>query len=90
MSATTVRLRPEIEKELDALAASSRRTKSWLINEAVGDYIARQKSGQARWEETLQAMESVAQGRVASGDAVHTWLKSWGSTTESEPPKAGE
>lgn len=89
MNATTVRLRPEIEKELDAMAASSRRTRSWLINEALGDYIARRKTGQARWEETLQAMESVAQGHAVPAETVHAWLKSWGTAAESKPPKAG-
>lgn len=90
MSVTTVRLRPDIEKDLETLAASSRRTKSWLINEALDDYIARRKTAETRWEDTLQAMESVAQGRVASGEAVHAWLKSWGTPNESKPPKVGE
>jgi len=41
-------------------------------------------------EETLEAMESVAQGKVVSGAAVHTWLRSWGATDELPPPKVGE
>lgn len=89
MNATTVRLRPEIEKGLDEMAASTRRTKSWLINEALGDYLARKESGQARWEETLQAVASVAQGHVASGKDVHAWLQTWGKNNEIKPPKAG-
>lgn len=45
---------------------------------------------QTRWQETLKAMESVAQGRVVSGEAVHDWLRSWGTTSELSPPKAGQ
>jgi len=41
---------------------------------------------QIRWQETLEAMESVAQGRVIPGDAVHAWLESWGSADELPPP----
>ncbi len=62
MSATTVRLQPEIEKNLEAMAGKLHRTKSWLINQALKEYIERQELEQARWQETMKAMESVAQG----------------------------
>jgi predicted transcriptional regulator len=39
-----------------------------------------------RWQETLEAIESVAQGRVVPGEAVHAWLSSWGSPDELPPP----
>lgn len=90
MSATTVRLQPEIEKSLDAMSVQLHRTKSWLINQALKEFIQRQEQEQARWRETLEAMESVAQGNVVSGEAVHAWLRSWGSTDELPPPKAGQ
>lgn len=90
MSATTVRLRPEVEQDLEAMATSSRRSKSWLINEALHDYIQHKKAEQARWNETVQAMESVARGHVASGESVHAWLESWGTPDEHQPPKAGK
>jgi predicted transcriptional regulator len=35
-------------------------------------------------------MDSVAQGNVVSGDAVHAWLRSWGSADELPPPKVGQ
>ena len=90
MSATTVRLQPEIEKSLDAMSVQLHRTKSWLINQALKEFIQRQEQEQARWRETLEAMESVAQGNVVSGEAVHAWLRSRGSTDELPPPKAGQ
>lgn len=49
-----------------------------------------QQQEQTRWQETLKAMESVAQGRVVSGEAVHDWLRSWGAASELSPPKAGQ
>lgn len=90
MSVTTVRLRPEVESELVALADESRRPKSWLINEALAQYIAQHKESQERWRQTVAAMESVAQGYVVSGESVHQWLRSWGTEDELAPPKAGE
>ena len=90
MSVTTVRLQPEVEEGLEAMAGKLHRTKSWLINQALREFLERQEQEQVRWQETLQAMESVAQGKVTSGEAVHAWLRSWGSADELAPPKAGE
>jgi predicted transcriptional regulator len=90
MSVTTVRLQPEVEENLNAMADRLQRSKSWLINQAVSEFIERQVLEQSRWQETLNAMESVARGKVVTGDAVHTWLQSWGSSNELLPPKAGQ
>jgi predicted transcriptional regulator len=88
MSITTVRLQPDIEQGLQATAGALHRSKSWVINQAVKEFIERQELEKQRWQETLQAMESVAQGRVVSGESVHEWLNSWGSSNELQVPKA--
>lgn len=90
MSVTTVRLQPEVEENLNAMAGKLQRSKSWVINQALSEFFERQMLEQSRWQETLKAMESVAQGNVVSGEAVHTWLQSWGSPNELQPPKAGQ
>lgn len=90
MSVTTVRLQPEVEESLLDMAQKLQRSKSWLINQALREYFERQSLEQDRWQETLQAMESVAQGKVVSGEAVNTWLQSWGSADELSPPKTGQ
>ncbi len=89
MSVTTVRLQPEVEASLESMAGKLHRTRSWLINQALREYIQRQEQEHIRWQETLKAMESVAQGKVVSSEAVHTWLRSWGSPDELPPPKTG-
>ncbi|MGB9428315.1 MAG: ribbon-helix-helix protein, CopG family [Gammaproteobacteria bacterium] len=90
MSVTTVRLQPELEKSLETMAGKLHRSKSWLINQAIKEFIANQKLEQARWQETLAAMESVTRGKTVSGEAVHAWLRSWGSDNELPPPKSGQ
>lgn len=90
MSITTVRLQPEIEEHLIAMAAKLRRSKSWLINQALAEFMDRQALEQSRWQETLTAMESVAQGKLVSASAVHDWLHSWGRPDELRPPKTGQ
>lgn len=44
--------------------------------------MERSSTEQQRWNETLRAMESAAQGNLISGDAVHEWLASWGTPDE--------
>lgn len=90
MSITTVRLPPEAEKDLELLAGKLERSKGWIINQALTEYLAKHRREQQRWQETLDAMESVAQGRVVSSDKVHQWLRSWGSEDELPAPGVGE
>ncbi len=90
MSVTTVRLQPEVESGLEAMADKLHRSKNWLVNQAIREFVARQEQEQSRWSETLTAMGSVAQGKVVSGQAVHAWLESWGSPNELSPPKVGK
>ncbi len=88
MSVTSIRLQPEVESGLEAMSDKLHRSKNWLINQAIREFVARQELEQSRWKETLTAMESVAHGRVVSGQAVHSWLESWGTSNELPPPRA--
>lgn len=89
MTVTTVRLQPDVESGLEAMSGKLQRSKNWLVNQAIREFVARQEQAQSRWNKTLAAMESVAQGSTVPGDAVHAWLASWGSADEILPPKAG-
>lgn len=90
MSITSVRLPSEIDHALSDAAQKLQRSKSWLINQALKEFLEREKLLQSRWEDTAEAMESVAAGRIISGDAMHQWLQSWGSSDELMPPKVGQ
>ena len=86
MSVTTVRLQAEVEAHLDAIAKRLHRSKGWVINQALAEYIEKQRLEQARWQQTLEAMESAAQGRVVDASEVHEWLSSWGTGGERDAP----
>jgi len=90
MSVTTVRLQPDIELDLQSVINSTQRSRNWLINQAIREFIDRQGLEQKRWTETLQAIESVSQGKVVSGESVNAWLKSWGTDKETAPPEVGQ
>jgi len=88
MGITSVRIQPEISLQLEKMAASLHRSKSSIINQAVGEFIEQQKQEQERWQETLEALQSVRSGQIVSGDDVHSWMESWGSDSELAAPKS--
>ncbi len=88
MGVTSVRLQPEVEVGLEAMSGRVQRSKSWLINQALREYISREALAEERWKETLDALESVKSGKVVDGEEVHSWLRSWGSAEELAAPKS--
>lgn len=86
MTATSVRLSKEVEEPLDTLSQKLDRSKSYLINQAVKDFIKRQSMEQERWQQTLQALDSVDQGDTVDASDVNGWLDSWGTEDEKTAP----
>ena len=86
MGVTTVRLQADVEQQLEAIADKLKRSKGWVINQALSEYIDKQQLEQQRWQQTLDAMESVAQGKVVDASEVHRWLSSWGTDHELDAP----
>lgn len=87
MGVTSVRLSSEVEVPLDELAKRYDRSRNYLINQAIKEYLARQAVEDLRWDDTLAALDSVKEGRLIGESEVMTWLSSWGTVDESVPPK---
>jgi predicted transcriptional regulator len=87
MAVTSIRLQADIEKHLQDAAKRLKRSKNWLINLAIREFLEREVLERQRWQETLEALDSANQGRVIDGDTVHHWLQSWGTDDEQPPPK---
>jgi len=49
MGVTSVRLQPEVEESLEAIALKLHRSKGWLINQALREYIGREQQATLRW-----------------------------------------
>jgi predicted transcriptional regulator len=88
MGVTSIRLNPELEEPLEKTAAKLDRSKNYLINQAVKEFLQRQASAEDRWQETLAALDSVKNGNLVNESSVKEWLESWGSENEKHPPKA--
>ncbi len=87
MGVTSIRLRPEIESPLENLAIRLDRSKNYLMNQAIKEFIERKGIGEQRWTETLDAIESVKMGKLVEETDVNKWLESWGAVNELKPPK---
>lgn len=79
----TVRLSVAVKQKLEALAASTRRSKSWLAAEAIAAYVEEQ-SWQIQQIEEAVALADSEQAVWMDGASVGAWLDSWG--TEDERP----
>ena len=86
MGVTSIRLQPDIESPLEELAKKLDRSKNYLINQAIKEFIDRQSLEEHRWEETLQALSSIQAGKSVSEAEVTAWLESWGTDEELSPP----
>lgn len=90
MAVTTVRFQADVEQQLEAIANRLQRSKGWVINQALSEYIDKQQREQERWQQTLDAMASAAQGKVVDASEVHNWLNSWGTENEQDAPRCGK
>jgi len=88
MGVTSIRLNAEVEAPLENLAQKLDRSKNYLINQAIKEYIARQDMDDARWEDTLRALASIKEGKTIDESEVVSWLKSWGTEDENSAPSA--
>ncbi len=87
MAITSIRLQEDLEPNLNKLAKKLHRSKNWVINQAIRDYIEKQQIESKRWEDTLLALESVKNGKGVPEEEVDIWLQSWGTDNEKQPPK---
>lgn len=87
MAMTSVRMPDELAEDLDRIASRLKRTKGWIINEALREFLARETLKQRRLEETLEGIAALEAGETVDGDEVLDWLDSWGTEDELPPPK---
>jgi predicted transcriptional regulator len=85
-----VRLDDDLEKKLEETAKKLQRTKGWIINEALRQYIARDEQKLRMLEQTEEAIADIEAQRVISGEEVIKWLETWGTTTEDMKLKFSE
>ncbi len=86
MSITSIRIPDELESPLESLSRKLDRSKNYLINQAIREFIARQSLEDSRWKDTLEALASIEAGKSIDEKDVNAWLNSWGTTDRKSPP----
>jgi predicted transcriptional regulator len=87
MSITSIRISDDVEKPLEALSKKLDRSKNYIINQAIKEFLARQSLEDSRWQGTLKALESIKRGETIDEEDVNAWLNSWGTNDRKSPPK---
>lgn len=81
----SVRLSRSLNKKLAEYAATEDRPKSWLIEQAVHDFIALREWQIAAIQEGVRQANA---GLTVPHEKVMAWIKSWGGPNELPMPKS--
>jgi len=81
----TVRIPPEVNTKLGALARDTKRSKSYLAGEAIASFVERNAWQIKEIKEGLREAKSGTPG-ISHGD-VEKWVRSWGGKSESKRPR---
>ncbi len=79
----SVRLSPEIRDGVERLANVSKRSRSFIVQTAVANYV---RDHSAYVEELEKALASAKGGVGHSGEQVFEWMRSWGQEGEKPAP----
>ena len=72
----------ELLSQLNEAAEKLRRSKGWIINDAVKEYLKREERKEQMLEETREALADIKAGRIIDGAEIMEWLDTWGTETE--------
>ena len=80
----SVRLPDGLRREVDDFAKATKRSRSFVVKEAVAAYMAEQRAYLTAIEEGEREADL---GIFVSGEAVERWLLSWGTDNELPRPE---
>lgn len=80
----SVRLADQNQEALDKFAKITKRSRSFVINEAVEAYM---QDRIQYLEELTEAVEDSKSGYGHSSTQIHAWMKSWGTKDELPAPQ---
>jgi predicted transcriptional regulator len=88
MQMTTIRCDENIMRQLDVIAESQNRSRSWVINQALLEYVDRE-ARRAQYKTDVLASWKHYQdtGLHVTGEELTAWLETWGTDQPSEIPQ---
>ena len=86
----TAVIRARVPEELKQDFETAANLRGWNLSQAVRQlmqqYVTKEKELARRREESLEALEDIASGRIVAGEKVLDWLDTWGTAHEQEAP----
>ena len=79
-----IRLEEQLSDQVDAIAEAMDRPKSWVIEQAVRDFVAVQAWQLAAIDAGIEQADG---GQLIPHEDVVAWVRSWGSPDELPVPK---
>jgi len=83
----SVRVSPEVRDDLEVLADSTGRSKSFLANEAIEAYVNTQSWQINAIKEAIKKA-GAPNAKFVDHSKITDWLESWGTNSERKPPNA--
>ena len=87
MAISSVQLSDDLDQPSDSLAKKLDRSKNYLVNQAVKEFLVKQSLEDSRWLDTLEALESVKSGNTIDEENVNSWFNTWGTGNRKAQPK---
>ena len=80
----TIRLTPDLDAQVTKIAEAMNRSKIWVIEQAIKDFVAVQEWHLAAIDKGILDADA---GRVVPHDDVAAWVRSWGRPGELPIPE---
>jgi len=68
----TAKLPDDLVSQMDEVADRMERSKSWIVREAVTEWLAEE---QRRYEMTLEGLKDIDEGKLISQDDMEEWAR---------------
>lgn len=81
----SARIPEQLGNDLEALAVATRRSKAFLVTEALEDYVKRRAWLAKRIDEAVRDADE--SGEYVLEEDMSAWLHSWGKPGELPPPR---
>jgi predicted transcriptional regulator len=80
----SVRLPDAVKTQVDELARLTKRSRSFIVQEAISTYVQDRADYMRELDEAVKSAES---GNGHSGEQIFGWMRSWGTANELASPE---
>jgi len=86
--ATSLKIDDELKDRIQHLANARRRSASWIMREAIEQYVKREEARESFHREATESWAEFQEtGLHITLDELNNWLDTWGTDGETEAPE---